>query len=112
MHAGESSRSCTSQEPKQDRFRLIVPRVAQCDGIGGKVRAGTFEELVTRVSGRVLDRTSIATRSGGDVLLPDKAGPPEPFRERPAERFVVIRIVPQLMIEVGDAHDLQLAGLV
>jgi hypothetical protein len=94
MHAGESPRPCTAQEPKQDRFRLIVTRVSECHGVGGKVRAGTLEEFVTRVSGRMLDRASISPRSSGDIFSLDEVGPPELLRERPAEHFVVLGVIP------------------
>jgi hypothetical protein len=111
MHCRQATRPRATKEPQQERLGLIVACVAQRDNISGKVRARSGEKLMTRTAGSVLDRVSFAAGTRTDVLAPDKTRPAKYGSGGLAKLFVAIGILAQLMIEMSDARNDQLARL-
>jgi hypothetical protein len=106
MHAGKASRSGAAQQPQQQRFSLIVERVADSHDVCTEHRPGPLEEFVPRGSRRILYRLSRALRARGDVLPIRHTAEVQPGGRRHHEPFISVGGVTELMIEMRDANEL------
>ena len=101
-----------SKEPQQECFRLIVSRMPDGDEMCSEVDARTLEELVARGACRGLNRLPVASRPGRHGLTIDQNRAAERLGDRLAKLLVTVGGRPELMVEVCDAGEPQLAGRV
>ncbi len=71
--------------------------------------ARAFEERMPRGSRRVFERSALVSGARSHVLAAGEKRPAQRIRKRLAERLVAARVVAQLMVEMCDAGDGQLA---
>ena len=81
--------------------------MAESDDVRIETPPRVFEEPVACGARRILQRAPLGTRSSGHILPVRKEGPSEARRDLAAERFVSGCRTPQLVIQVGDACDLE-----
>ena len=99
-----------AQQAQQERLGLIVPRVAERDDVGAEVHARALEERVARRARGVLERPPLAPRARAPTSSRStRNGQPSDAATPRAEALVVVGRRPQLMIEVRDAGEPQLA---
>ncbi len=109
VHRRETTRAGAAQQTQEERFRLIVARVSQRDGIGRKVRARPLEKRVPRRARRVLDRPPLAPRTRRHIFAFRKQRPAERRRLAADETLLGVGRRTKSMIEMRDAGHLQLA---
>jgi hypothetical protein len=109
VHGRQAFRAGASQQPQQKRFGLVIACVTDSDAIRAEVRQGTAEKLVARRTGRVFERSPVFLRTGADVFPLDEDRTVAGRRKLNAERLVTGRFIPQLMIEVREPGDDELA---
>jgi hypothetical protein len=110
VHSGKAPGSGAAGHPQQDRFGLIVARVAERDDVRVEVRPRALEPFVPRRTGRVFDRPSIAARTDANVLAAGDDRPIERGRERRGEALVIAGGFSKLMVEMDQAHEAHFSG--
>jgi hypothetical protein len=108
--AGQPPRARTPQEPQQERFCLVVPRVPDRDPAGTEKGRSAVEELVAHRTRRFFQGTSVGNgpRTNVDRLHLDRQA--ESPREIAAKRLVLLgRARSQAMVQVGQAGDEEVA---
>jgi hypothetical protein len=98
--------TCTPCETHEDRFRLIVKRMADRHALGGQRGCGALQELVPEPPSPLFDRRAIRSCDGGNIRRIDNERKGQPSRQLPNECFVFVRCSPsQPMVEVGDPRN-------
>jgi hypothetical protein len=110
MHAGEAAESGAAREAQQERFRLVVARVADGDDVRAGTQTGALEELVTGGATGILDRTLFPLRARGHIIAVDQERAIERGRDRRRKLLVGAGGCAKLVVEVRQAGQLQLAG--
>jgi hypothetical protein len=106
INARQAGWSSPTAQPQQHGLRLIVQRMR--DGHArrrARMRDG-LQEGVSDGPPRVFKRRARARRFGTHIGAPRLQRQIEPRRDGVTERFVLVRIGPQLMIEVRQRHHL------
>jgi hypothetical protein len=112
VHRGKAAGTGAAGHPQQDRFGLIVARMAERHDVRVETRAGALETCVSGRTGCILDRPSLLPRTRADVLAAGHNRPVERRGKRDGEPLVIGRGRPKLMVEVHQADEAQLAGRV
>ena len=100
-----------AQEAEQKRLGLIVARVAERDDVGFEAHPRPLEELVARRARGVFERTAPGPGTRRDVVAVRVKRPAKASRQSSAKGLLVVGRRTQLMIEMDDAGDPQLAAL-
>jgi len=107
MHRSETTSSGSADEPQEERFRLVVPGVADGDDVGLVGRDGATEKVVAHHVGSRLEGTVRSRRGRADVDTLEHERQASRSSDLPAELLVIRSRGAKLMIEVSDRHELQ-----
>ena len=109
VHPGKPARPRAAREAQEDRLRLIVARMAEGDEIRARASPCAIEEGIARRARRVLDRAPFLNRARADRLAIDEKPTAERLRQAADELLVGVGCRAQLMIEMREGDQLQLA---
>jgi hypothetical protein len=109
MHRTEASGPGAAKEAQQERFRLIVPGMAECYDVSAQLRTGSFQERVTGGSSSVFDRPTAPPRQIPDIRAVDDERAVQRVSNFDAKRLVAVSVLAQFMIEVRQANQAALA---
>src|SRR5947208_3152508 len=108
--AAQRTRSGATNQPKQECFGLIVARMAERDHVSVGGRARSLEELVPGGPGGVLDRSPLASRSGGHIPAIHQDRTAQRLGHSAREPLIVGGGRAELMVEVDETGQAQSAG--
>ena len=104
MNSRQAARTCPSHEAEQERFGLIVKRVADRDQISFQAIRGRMQEPITQLPGHVFDRAARLPRRLTHILAAHLDRHTECRGKLAAKGFVGVRFATtQLVIEVRHA---------
>ena len=112
LDAAEAARSGAAEEPEQERFGLVVPRVADRDAVGREAPRRPLEKLVARArcAAASID-TSLVAASAATSADSTSIGRPIAAATPRQNRFVCLgRGATELMVEVREAGERIPAG--
>jgi hypothetical protein len=108
VHRSEAARASAPDQAKQERFRLIVFRVAECDDVGARFDASPFEERVARSPRCVFDGPVLARGKRTDIAAIREERPAERSGDIAAEPLVGVGGRAQLMVEMREGDEANL----
>ncbi len=112
MHGCQAAGTRAAQQPKQKRFGLIVARVTERDRVRVEVQARALEEGMPRAMRCILDGPPLASGEISYVVPVDEQWLIEGRRHLCAEPLIARSGRPQLMVEMREADEANLAGQV
>jgi hypothetical protein len=108
-HPGETAWTGAPNEAQQEGFGLVIARVPERDDIGGKQAPRPLEEFVSACTGSRFNGQVPEARAGAHVAAIGSERDVKAARRRRRTRFVAVRQVAKLMVEVGCAGKVYLA---
>jgi hypothetical protein len=112
MHRRQTACAGAAQQAQQKGLGLIVTRVAERDDRRVGLDSRALEEFVPGVARGILNRSTFTTRQIRNVSSIGHQRPAERQGEFGAEPLIAIGIGAQLMVEMGERRNAQIAGAI